>query len=204
MTKNSGSRTYEVYGLRIASEIKLRDLAEGSGPADVTIEFGQLPPAVVNPHFDSDEVFLSPRRETRVSGAALFYDWAGIGRVLILEGRRVIIERAVGSIIDDLDPFITGPVLAVLLHQRGSLVLHGSSILATNGSAAGFLGAKGAGKSTLAACMQVRGYKLLSDDILTIDQHGDSVSTKAGYHRIKLFPDSVLVNEPMNVRKIGR
>src|SRR6185369_1913510 len=96
-------------------------------------------------------------------------------------------------------------VLSILFHQRGHLVLHASAVVIDN-AAVVFLGAKGYGKSTLAAHLQVRGHQLISDDIVPVNFIEDRALTTPGYPRIKLFEDSIMAvgENPANLPLIHR
>jgi hypothetical protein len=59
------------------------------------------------------------------------------------------------------------PVMAVLLHQRGHLLLHASAV-ARDGKVFAFLGNTGLGKSTLAAALHAQGYCFVADDIVAV------------------------------------
>lgn len=63
---------------------------------------------------------------------------------------------------------LLGPILGLLLHARGLLVLHASAI-EIGGLGAMFVGDKLAGKSTTAAAFLRAGHRLLTDDLLAID-----------------------------------
>lgn len=71
---------------------------------------------------------------------------------------------------------LLGPIIALVLHRRGQLVLHGSAV-AIGGQAHVFLGDKGAGKSTTAAAFLAAGFPLVSDDVvgLRLTQGGQIV-----------------------------
>ena len=81
--------------------------------------------------------------------------------------------------------------MAVLLHQRGLLVLHASAV-AVSGKAALFLGNKGWGKSTMAAALVMRGHSVISDDVVAIgrDESGRPTLLPA-FPQIKLWPNSI-------------
>jgi hypothetical protein len=85
---------------------------------------------------------------------------------------------------------LLGPVLAMLLHQRGLLSLHASAI-AVDGSAVVFLGEKGQGKSTIAAGLYARGHTLIADDLVAIDvgKYGEA-TVLPGFPQLKLMPDA--------------
>jgi hypothetical protein len=75
--------------------------------------------------------------------------------------------------------------MAALLRQRGLLVLHACGV-ARDGSAIGFLGDSGWGKSTIAEYFCQNGYGLVTDDILAIDVNEPSPIAYPGYPDIKL------------------
>jgi hypothetical protein len=97
-------------------------------------------------------------------------------------------------------------VLAILLHQRGELVLHGSAVTCGGGAIA-FLGVKGRGKSTLAAALYARGHRLVSDDVLVVASGPDGeVMLKPGFPQLKLWPDvvaSCLGTDPGTLRPLA-
>jgi hypothetical protein len=105
-------------------------------------------------------------------------------------GREVIVEPDADTLEEDLQPFLTGAVLAVLLHQRGSFVLHASAV-EIGGAAGAFLGAKGFGKSTLAGFLKTKGFRLISDDIVPVGFQNGNAMTTPGFPRIKLYDDVI-------------
>jgi hypothetical protein len=62
-----------------------------------------------------------------------------------------------------LERHLVGNILAILLYQRGYLVLH-ASVVNIGGRAIAFLGEPGAGKSSTAAALLSQGHGLLADD----------------------------------------
>lgn len=68
----------------------------------------------------------------------------------------------------DIRSYLLGSIFAALCHQRGLLPIHASAV-ATPAGAFGFVGASGAGKSSLAAFLAGQGFPLVSDDILLVD-----------------------------------
>tara|TARA_B100000242_G_scaffold238774_1_gene178685 strand:+ start:585 stop:1508 length:924 start_codon:yes stop_codon:yes gene_type:complete len=83
--------------------------------------------------------------------------------------------------------YLLGSAIGALLIQRGRLLLHGNA-LEKEGEAIVCLGDSGVGKSTLAYLLMQKGWKLISDDLVAIDNNG---YTLPGIPRIKLWEDAV-------------
>jgi hypothetical protein len=84
------------------------------------------------------------------------------------EGKRIFIEPLVDASIEKLRLFLLGSSMGALLYQRGLFPLHGSAVETAWGAMI-FVGAQGAGKSTLAAQFHRKGYRLLSDDVCAVE-----------------------------------
>jgi hypothetical protein len=85
---------------------------------------------------------------------------------------------------------ITGIVLAIVLVQRGRMVLHASAV-AINGNAIIFLGDKGAGKSVMAGSLHRHGHRMLADDTTVVKLDHSSLMVYSSPPRFKLWPDAV-------------
>lgn len=105
-------------------------------------------------------------------------DVPSIARLLINDGREIVLEA---DDIADAAPFLLGTGFGILLHQRGTLVLHASAV-AHEGRAIAICGASGAGKSTLSAALCQAGCGFISDDISAIGFNSDGAPL--------VFPDS--------------
>jgi hypothetical protein len=114
----------------------------------------------------------------------------GIGTFLVRDGREILVDPDPDAGDALLQLALLGPVLAALLQQRGDLVLHASAV-EIDGAAVGFLGGRGAGKSTMAAALLRRGYPLLTDDILAVSLEDGSPRVLPGFPQLKLWPDAV-------------
>lgn len=86
---------------------------------------------------------------------------------------------------------LLGPVLAVLLHQRGHLLLHASAV-AVAGEAILFLGSSGRGKSTMAAALRARGHGLVTDDVAVLRAEESPPMVYPGFPQLKLWPEALL------------
>ena len=184
------TKTYLAYGVRIATSFPLDDLPQADGPADVTIRKGRVSDSLVTRVMAGSRSIQNPGARFEFSPNAMFARWDRVGKVLVRNGTDVIVEAEEGVTPEDLGPFLTGPVLVALLHQRGRFVLHASCV-SINGVATVFVGPKGYGKSTLAAHLKARGHRLISDDIVPLSAGSDGIRMEPGFPRIKLYDDSI-------------
>ncbi len=184
--KRSEFRSYTAYGLRIHAALplpELPDMADSAAP-DVSILFSKLPPP---PHELPDEgggVLHTPE--------GVYFYWRQFGAFLVREGREILIDLLPGVDMQTVRLPLLGCVLGVLLHQRGLFTLHASAV-SIDGAAVAFIGAKHAGKSTMAAALHARGHAMLTDDVLALDlTEGESDTARAlpGFPQFKLWPES--------------
>ncbi|MGH7231995.1 MAG: serine kinase [Nitrospiraceae bacterium] len=174
---------YTAYGLSISSTLPLPELVRSEAAANVSICFGKVDG--LSPTFAADERYF----QASASTAYLF--WRSIGTFLIQNGETIIVDPAADVEEAVLRLFILGPALAVLLHQRGYLILHASAVEA-NGEAIAFLGGSGWGKSTMAASLYARGRKIIADDVVAVQLDSTNGPTvPPGFPQLKLWPDSI-------------
>ena len=92
--------------------------------------------------------------------------------------------------IEDLSTYLLGPVMGYVLRRRTRLTLH-ASVVAIGDVAVAFCGPAGAGKSTTAAAMALRGYPVLCEDVAPLRLHNGSFLVEPGYPRVCLWGESV-------------
>ncbi len=172
---------YRAYGLTLASELALPELLPGNpgNQADVVIRHD---PDLAVP--ETGWTQLSPFAWTREQGFHL--QLPGIAQFVIEHGASIRVSPVEGIDAASVRVFLLGSALGALLFQRGFLVLHGNAI-DMGGQAMLCLGPSGAGKSTLAAAFAARGYPVLADDVVAIN---DDCEALPGIPRIKLWEDS--------------
>lgn len=168
-------KVYQAYNLHIASELPLPKLIETEGKPDIVIRLSK-----------TDNKFEVQHDGGRNCRGTI----PGIGRFLIQNGREILVSPEVGVEADRLGLILIGPVLSVILRQRGFLVLHASCVQ-INDVAVAFMGTSGCGKSTLAAAFYTRGYKVLTDDIMPIKITENTATAFPSYPYFKLFPESL-------------
>ncbi|HEY1424872.1 MAG TPA: hypothetical protein VGF20_15575 [Candidatus Acidoferrum sp.] len=91
---------------------------------------------------------------------------------------------------EDLCVYLLGPVMGFVLRQRGMTALHASGV-AFQERAIALLGAAGAGKSTTAAALALRGLPVLCEDVCALRETAGQFQVLPAYPRICLWPDSV-------------
>ncbi|HEV2273859.1 MAG TPA: hypothetical protein VGR96_06815 [Acidobacteriaceae bacterium] len=96
----------------------------------------------------------------------------GVGRYLVSHGSKVIVEPEDNALELDVRGYLLSTVFVVLCHQRGLLPLHASAVEFDDRVVA-FLAESGQGKSSLAAHLAGRGFRVVADDICLVDlRHG--------------------------------
>lgn len=177
---------YHAYGLGFESAFALPELeATAEHKADVTIRAGAVRRLAA-------EAGLCPELPFHITPAETFLFFSQVGSFLIRRGCEILIE-ALPNVEDSLIRLpLLGAVLAVLLHQRGNLVLHASAV-ALDGQVVVFVGHKMHGKSTMAAALYGRGHELLADDVVAIDLETERhPMVLSGFPQFKLYPDAVI------------
>lgn len=177
------SFTYKAFGLIINSAFECPELIAASGVPDVTIKLGHVPESLVKPLFSGVSF--------QTNGQEFLLKVNNIARYYVINGNSIIIELFPKSEITEVRLFLLGSAFGALIHQRGLLPFHGSSIK-FNHTAIILSGLSGAGKSTLAAAFRQKGYFLLSDDVSVLSITSDELPTVyPGYPQMKLWNDSI-------------
>ncbi|MDF5720873.1 MAG: hypothetical protein PUP91_10390 [Rhizonema sp. PD37] len=167
-------RVYKAFNLCIACEFPLPELIEAEGVSDVIVQFGKIDDATASRH-NGGQNFVGEIPE--------------VGEFFIHNGREIIINPLPGVEEALLRTVLLGPVLCVLLRQRGLLVLHASCI-DINHKGVAFMGGSGWGKSTLATAFHTQGYDVLTDDVMPIQIKTGQPVVFPSYPQFKLSPEA--------------
>lgn len=171
---------YAVFGIGINSELILPELSLSGKKTDVFIRIS------ADDFVDPEKKQHPYHKEYRREEAIVAFD--GVGSYRIRRGTDIDIWKVPHA--DDrlIRMFLHGIVSAILLHQRGLLVLHGSC-MDIHGRTAGFLGPSGAGKSTIAASLNRRGADIVAEDIVAIDYSDGTPVVYPGIPQLKMAPN---------------
>jgi hypothetical protein len=176
----SDGSDYQVFGLRVRSEIPLPELfpVHGEAAPDVTIRCGAVTAARTTAGLHAD-------------AGALVLSVPDVARYLIEGGREIIVDPEPEVPERNLRLYLLGSAFGALLHQRGLLPLHANAV-EVDGRAVAFMGASGEGKSTLAAWFHDRGFRIIADDVCVVrfDQQGSAIA-QPGLPRLRLWAEAL-------------
>ncbi len=189
-------KRYLAFGLTIESEIPVPEFSSelspanlnpcGTGVPPVRVRFGLLEPPAGAEGRNGELV----RIILAVADGVLLH-WNPIGTFLVRGGVEVVVSPVVGVDERLVRLVLTGPVLGVLLAQRGRLVFHGGCVTEPeSGLAVAFLGRAGAGKSTMVSAMYNSGYSMVSDDLLPLVIGDGGTTVEPGFPHSKLCPNT--------------
>jgi hypothetical protein len=174
---------YWAYGLRIHAELacpELPSLPLEAGNPDVTIR-------LLSAAEDALESLENGYYEVQPGIFRLAVP--GVAQYRVEEGSRIFIKPLPDVPLEKVRLFLLGSAMGALLYQRGLFPLHGSAV-ETPWGAMIFVGAQGAGKSTLAAQFHRKGYRLLSDDVCAVEPTPEGLQVLPALAKLRLCTDA--------------
>jgi hypothetical protein len=123
-----------------------------------------------------------------LADGSTYLGWDTVGEFTVsADGRSISCRRAVSATWESFQVYMLGQALSLALVKQGIEPLHATTVV-VDGQAIAFLGDSGHGKSSLAACFLAGGHRLLTDDLLVLEESGGYLVAHPGPPRIKLFP----------------
>jgi hypothetical protein len=196
---------YRIYGLTLSSDSVIPGLHEETDCAsgsDVCVELRSEPAwvrdAMQLPSLILHSIAACPETQDPAFVLTAF----GEGEYFQLaysDGTRFVVNGAATRIwgtagecqtMEDLSTYFLGPVMGFILRRRGITALHASAFC-IDGKAVVLTGEAGAGKSTTAGALALRGLPILCEDIAAVEESDGSFQVKPGYPRVCLWPHSV-------------
>jgi hypothetical protein len=197
--------SYRTYGLNLSSDSPIPGLELGpdyGNSSDIFVELSGEPKWVLDAlHLPSIILHsIAARPETQDPAFVLTsLDEGQFFQLAYSDGTRFVVNRAATRIwgtpgdsqtMEDLSTYFLGPIMGFILRKRGTMALHASA-LCIEEKAVVLTGEAGAGKSTTAAALALRGASVLCEDIAAVEETEGCFSIERGYPRICLWPSSV-------------
>ncbi len=177
---------YQIFGLVIDSECECPELVAAAVQSvpDVWVRWGDVPQHLEHSVTRGNWLEASSREMLLKIAEHAFY-W-------VKDGKEIVIQPDKQASPENIRLFLLGSAMGAILHQRGILPFHGSSVV-VGGKAFVFSGQPGMGKSTLAASLVKRGYQLLADDVsaIRLTESGQAL-VYPGMPQLKLCFDTMM------------
>lgn len=175
---------YWGFGLHIACEFEFPELLPFpfTGDPDVTITKGITPPEL-----KGDAVVKRPRMS--MGPGQYLLEVPGIANYYVANGNEITVDFQAGGDEGGMRLFLLSNAMAAVLYQQNRIPLHASAVYYKQGILL-FCGHSGAGKSTTATALQLKGYKIFSDDVCVLKKAGDGqLVVLPSYPMTKLWED---------------
>lgn len=169
---------YKVYGLKVESEIELKELWEIKqvDNCEVKITLDKIVEEIEGKKINDKEVFFKIK---------------DLGIFKIKDGKEIVVDIFENYDKRKLNNFILGTSFGALLIQRENIAIHGGTAVLNNKGII-IAGDMGAGKSTLTTAFRIKGFKLLSDDVSVVKRKENRINVYPAYPQQKLCEDSLL------------
>ncbi len=187
-------KLHQIYGLALASAFPFAHrLAPGLGVPDLTFSCTS---SQSTPGRAGHRLYSSPWRDEDGESIAHFdrfpgadvLRFPGIADFYLTPGR-IDAHPLDPAHRDLLELRLLGPVLSFWLERMGIPVLHASAVHLEGQGAIGFVAHSGGGKSSLAASSIKAGSPLLTDDILPLEEAGESFRARPGFPQMRMIPE---------------
>ena len=207
-TAESGERLfhYSIYGVRLASDTPIPGLTPNGGRLDgdfdIRAYFLSSPKWLPNAMRAGARRWVGTSQENESLNGRSIWEIGG-GEFIAFNyshGMRCFVNIAEWElwmgwpaplVIEDAALYLLGPILGFLVALRGSTVLH-ASVVCVGDFAVALVGPGGAGKSTTAAALALRGHPVLTEDVAPIIARAGSFYVLPGYPAIRLWDASVV------------
>jgi hypothetical protein len=199
----TGSYRCSIYGLGVVANSTIPGVpASPIASEDVRISFGQLPAWLHDVTATQIETSYIADYNSECGEPALRIFRMLDGkyyRFCYADETEFVVDKAGTEIwaawrepltLEDTATYLLGPVMGFVMLLRGVVCLHASAV-AIGDEAIALLGPAGSGKSTTAAAFAERGYSVLAEDVVTLDDRGDHFLVRPGYPCIRLWPPAV-------------
>jgi hypothetical protein len=189
--RRSGSRSYQLYGLRIRSPWKIPCPETSADRELADVELSRAPASLFEKVSAQGQVRSTAGswvQHTPLYDGSTYLCWRELFEFLIsADGRQVLGHPLQRASLEAFQTYLLGQVLSYAMLRFGIESIHATALV-VDGEAFAILGDCGYGKSTLAAACLKAGHRLLTDDLLIVKEEGNGILAYPGPSRIKLFP----------------
>jgi hypothetical protein len=197
--------SYLIFDLRVRSNFPLPGLSTASTEfhePDILLRFDASPAVPEAGSFPGNKAFFESSflsesgeptlRVWKIAGGGLLrFDYAdGTQFWIDANGRELWARWTENSSFEDAASYLMGPILGYMLRLRGVICLHASAVQCL-GRAVVLVGPGGAGKSTSAAALALRGHAVISDDVVALKEENGAFYAVPAYPYLALWPESV-------------
>jgi len=193
VARETHRHTYSLYGVRITSDRAFEfPSAVDTGSFLADVEFVQTTAHFFDPSDKIEDESAADGwfSQRRLPDGSTYLRCGRLYEFCVeADGKRIVTRPLEGADPLALQNFLFGQVLSFALIAQGLEQLH-ATVLNVHDLAVGFLGDCRFGKSTLAAAFVQAGHRLVTDDMLMLDDRDGCLFAQPGSGRIKLQPDS--------------
>jgi hypothetical protein len=187
-----------IHGLTVRADVTLPGIASVDAPSpDVVLELADRLPAPIpaRTRYRAGSADDATARveivddDVRGCTAFRYGDGTAIDVDLRRHPARIRAAIAPGQTLEDLTAYLYGPVLGYVLRAWGRVAMHASCVRICDGAVL-LAGSPGAGKSTTAAALAMRGLTVVSDDLtaLALDDADGPPSAWPAFDHLRLWP----------------
>lgn len=183
---------YRVYGLKVESEIEMKELLELSNDKKdeciIKLSYG-----LVSEKIKSE---ISLGKVIELTRDSIWFYIKDVATYWIKNGDEVIVEACEGADLHMIKTYLMCSCLGFIMIQREMVAIHGGTVVIGD-KAVILTGNRGAGKSTLTTALRLKGYKFISDDVAATSLDNGPI-IRPGFPYQKLCEDAM---DNMNINK---
>ncbi len=186
-------RIHRIFGIHLASDFSFKShLQAGEPPVDLVFTCKpDAPGGLAAPA--ADESCSGRTSESEGAGYVDHLETLDVVRFpdladFYVSEDRIECHALHPSVEDFVEIQLLGSTLSYWLERGGIPTLHGSAV-EIDQRAIGFLSSHSGGKTGLAAALMSRGHRLLTDDVLPIEQADGVLLGRPGYPQMRMWPD---------------
>jgi len=185
---------YHICGLSIDSDIPLTELSTNNGRRTPDYRFeaftpGKAPSCRWLHHYSLSNT--TPWLSMAVEGIGYHLRFNELAHFHVNKATKAIHCYPMPDIpLTTITHLFLDIVIPLVLSQQASLVLHASAV-SISGKMIAFLGGTGQGKSTITTSLGQKGYPVVTDDCLVIEEEGNNFLGIPIYPSLRLWPEVV-------------